>query len=140
MSVTMIAGERAELFSLIVSNTSQTVHYYTENEVTLACPMKFNKYPFDEQSCELLLMDLKSIPEEKLKFQNSHLELGGYDESYRFEPTVRDYEYVLQPLEKNNFYEAELNHNVSVTGFLLRMKRNYHKYFLMYYIPTSKCI
>ena len=67
------AHERAEILWVTKSNNSTVLSYFTENEITLACPMKFNRYPFDEQECELLMMDIRSLSDKMLKLQNEWL-------------------------------------------------------------------
>ena len=130
------AHDRAEILWMIKSNDIHEVHYYTENEVTLACPMRFKRYPFDEQICEFLMMDIRSPAEGSLKLHNTELLLG-YEGVRKFEPTAQDYRYLLEPSLTDHYYEKELGYNVSTTGFRLRMKRNSFKYFIMYFIPTS---
>ena len=133
------AHERAELLWVTKSNTTNRVTHFTENEITFACPMKFNRYPFDEQDCELLMMDIRSPSDETLKLQNEYMLLG-YEGIRDFHPTVRDYDYVLEPSPRKGYYEGApgTGYNVSTTGFKLKMKRNYFRYFIMYFIPTSK--
>ena len=100
----MKAHKNAEQLWVMKLNTTHKVNYFTDNEITLACPMKFSRYPFDEQICEFLMMDLRSPSDQTLKLQNRYLLLG-YEGLRAFEPTVRDYEYVLEPANREEYFE-----------------------------------
>ena len=130
------AHDKVEMVWMAKSNNTHQVGYYTENEVTLACPLRFQRYPFDEQICEFLTMDMREPPEEEIKLQKAGLFLG-YEGVRKFEPTVRDYQYRLEP-SMTEYYTAGRGYNVSTTGFTLRMRRSSFKYFIVYFIPTSK--
>jgi hypothetical protein len=99
--------------------------------------MSFKQFPFDEQTCDLNIMDRRLTPVEELQIQTNLTGLG--PPFSPFEPTVREFEYSLQPvlISQHVVPLPGIDNTISNTGFRLRMKRNYSKYYIMYYIPTS---
>ena len=134
------AYENQEVLNIIKSSPSQqTIMFYTEIEITLACPMTFMQFPFDEQTCDFNLMDMGLNSVQNMKFNTKVVGLGQAPFS-SFKPTVREFEYELLPAINSEFVVDELDGRiVANTGFRIRLVRNYSKYFIMYYIPTSNC-
>ena len=120
------------------SPTLQYVMFYAEVEITLVCSMSFKLFPFDQQICELNIFDRRMSSVKELQMQTVKTTLG--PPFSPFESTVREFEYSLQPPLTSQVFIAEAGNNVSNTGFRLKMKRNYSKYYIMYYIPTSNKI
>ena len=120
------------------SPTLQYVMFYAEVEITLACSMSFKLFPFDQQVCELNIVDRRMSSVKELQMQTVKTTLG--PPFSPFESTVREFEYSLQPPLTSQVFIPEAGNNVSNTGFRLTMKRNYSKYYIMYYIPTSNKI
>ena len=120
------------------SPTKQIIMMYSEIEITLACSMSFTHFPFDEQICDLNIMDRRMTAVKELQMETKAAVFGSMFSS--FEPTVREFEYSIHPPVLTQLYIQEAGKNVSNTGFQLKMKRNYSKYYIMYYIPTSKTL
>ena len=112
------------------------VTYVSLNEITLTCPMKFKRFPFDEQYCDLNIYDLHAPPSEKFNMTTRRMKLGSHFAD--FYPTVRDYAYTLQPAANAGFTVNGLNKFVASAGFRLKLSRISSKYFIMYYIPMCK--
>ena len=116
----------------------QILMLYTEIEITLACPMSFKEFPFDIQTCDLNVMEMRLTNVEDLIMKNNLTGLGNIFSP--FEPTVREFEYTLLPAIYSQYEIPEVGKTVSNAGIRLLMKRNYSKYYIMYYIPTSNII
>ena len=74
-----------------MKNDSSQVMYYTEFEISFACPMEFHKFPFDKQTCELDILDLRMAAKEKLQFITVITEINPLFSE--FKPAVREYDY-----------------------------------------------
>ena len=117
-------------------NQSTVVTHISDNEITLTCPMNFKRFPFDEQFCDLNIFELHIPPSKEFNMTTRKIELGSHFSD--FLPTVRDYEYTLLPAAKTGFTVEDLDRFVASAGFRLKLSRISSKYFVMYYIPTSK--
>ena len=114
------------------SPTLQYVMFYAEVGLlnVLQCPSSFSLL-----ICELNIVDRRMSSVKELQMQTVKTTLG--PPFSPFESTVRE---SLQPPLTSQVFVPEAGNNVSNTGFRLTMKRNYSKYYIMYYIPTSNKI
>ena len=96
--------------------------------------MQFHKFPFDEQSCELDLFDLRLESQDKLLLHTKNATIGSPFSEFR--PAVREYDYQILEAARHQFRIESLDLVVSATGFRIAMSRNYGKYFILYFIPT----
>jgi len=94
--------------------------------------MRFEWYPLDQQVCELRIGSF-AYDKRKMNFKRRKFE-------YFEEPsnTVLDYSVEIVPLdEKDSFVTRDIYRNYSVTGFEMKLNRNFPKYFLNYYFPSG---
>ena len=120
----------------LMKNQSMVVRYFSETELTLSCSMKFKRFPFDEQYCDLHVFELHAPPSDIFNMTTQKIELGSHFSD--FDPTVRDYEYTIHPRAESGFTVKALNKVVASAGFRLKLSRISSKYFVMYYIPTCR--
>ena len=139
-------------FSYIGNNT---LLYSYALEVTTYCPMKFEHYPLDNQTCYFMLGTMEP-------FQNSHqhfvLDVLYFDSSKQV--TQLDYYVQVHRLVKSQTKYLNCNHcshlslqhiqrygcdtckNVTWqrTGFEIILERKFQKYVINYYIPSGSLV
>ena len=115
-------------------NNQNWIGYETEVEIVIFCKMIFDDYPIDEQVCYFLLgspSDLAS-GHQWYKLQNIHFNASDQVTLLTYKIEV-DY---LPEYMQFQFYEA-WNVTYQRTGFKLKLKHNYERYLMNYYIPSG---
>ena len=119
------------LLGLSINNLTE-IHHAHEVTITFWCPMRFQWYPLDQQICKFRIGSY-AFDKTKMRFRNS---IEEYDYSQGSSNTILDYSVEILPLnEKDTFIMRKGNY--SLAGFEMRLKRNFLKYFLNYYLPSG---
>ena len=126
--VTRIFTQFAGLW--VVNRTG--ILYSQETHVTFWCPMRFESYPLDQQTCHFKVGSY-AYDNTKMVFSNNLLQ---YDDSLR--NTILDYSVALTELkpEDSLFIWQDIG-NYSQTGYEMVLRRNSLKYLVNYYLPSG---
>lgn len=114
-------------------DSNKAVLYSKASHISFFCPMTFAKFPFDTQSCKLLLGSY-SFNNKKMVFTTREV---GY--SYKSSNSLAlGYDLKIAPLDKDdqvrNFGELG---TYSLAGFELVLTRHSSKYIFSYYFPSG---
>ena len=115
-------------------NNKNWISYETEVEIVIFCKMIFDDYPIDEQVCYFLLgspADLASSHQWYM-LQNIHFNTSD-------QVALLTYNIEIDNLPENMQFQLNNVWNVTYqrTGFELRLKHNYERYLMIYYIPSG---
>lgn len=121
--------------------------------MTMWCPMRFKKFPLDDQVHMFAVRTLWSLfLTNKVALQVCQFQVGSYaydDKKMTFkadrllynkskQTTVLDYNVDISPLKpKDTFYVWQDIGNYSLTGFEVRLSRNSGKYLVNYYLNSG---
>ena len=90
--------------------------------VTFMCPMRFNRFPLDEQVCKVSVGS-SNFDSTRMTFD---LEKLSYDASEK--NTILDYRVLVKPLKlEDTILIYGENGNYSLTGFEMKLTRNVAK-------------
>merc|ERR1719400_1042689 len=112
---------------------SSFVLYSQATHITFICPMRFDKFPLDTQTCKFRVGSY-SYDSSKLLFitKNAGYSSGGTNS------IALDYEITIIPLApEDSVLDYGPLGNFSLSGFEMRLKRHVSHYIITYYLPSG---
>merc|ERR1719233_2540204 len=110
--------------------------YSQATHITFFCPMKFNKFPLDTQTCKFRVGSYSEVSSELDFFTNSF----GYSSKDKNSIPL-NYDIEILPLKPE---DAVLDYGAhgkyTLAGFEMRLTRHVSSYILTYYIPSGSCV
>ena len=113
--------------------TDKKVYYSTDAHVAFICPMRFDKFPLDTQTCYFKLGSY-SYNDAQMTFTT---QVAGY-ENPEGNTIALDYAITVTPLvgEETNLDSGDLG-NYSMAGFKMVLERHVSTYIITYYLPSG---
>jgi hypothetical protein len=112
----------------------KTVLYSQATHITFICPMRFDKFPLDTQTCKFQVGSY-SYDDTKMKFITQH---AGYSNAKTGNSIALDYAIKITGLRKVDqvFLGGSLG-NFSLAGFEMVLHRYVSTYIITYYLPSG---
>ena len=114
-------------------HADKQVYYSTDAHVAFICPMRFDKFPLDTQTCYFKLGSY-SYNDQQMTFTTK---IAGY-ENPEGNTIALDYAITVTKLigEEANLESGELG-NYSMAGFKMVLQRHVSTYIITYYLPSG---
>ena len=110
-----------------------TVSYSEATHITFICPMHFDKFPLDTQSCKFLVGSY-SYDDSQMTFKTQNAKYNNKDSN----SIALDYEIEIKPLSaEDSLLVFEGLGNFSLAGFELVLRRYVSTYIITYYLPSG---
>ena len=107
--------------------------YSTATHITFICPMHFDKFPLDTQSCKFQVGSY-SYDDSQMTFKT---EKAGYDSKTQ-NSIALDYAIEIRPLsQEDSVLQFDGLGNFSLAGFELVLDRYVSTYIITYYLPSG---
>lgn len=97
--------------------------------------MRFQWYPFDQHNCNFRVGSF-AFDKTKMTFRKLFQELEFSDVTDGYSTKVLDFSLEILPLDEKYSF-AMRKGNYSLTGFKMKLKRRFLKYFLYYFLPSG---
>ncbi len=112
----------------------KTVLYSQATHITFICPMRFDKFPLDTQTCKFQVGSY-SYDDSIMRFVTA---AAGYSASKGGNSIALDYAINITPLKKSDsvFLGGSLG-NFSLAGFEMVLHRYVSTYIITYYLPSG---
>jgi len=108
------------------------VLYVTATRIRFMCPMNFNKFPMDTQTCKFQVGSF-NYDNTKMVYRTYYLPLMPNSTE-----SILDYEVEIASLKiEDTFYLPAETGNYSVAGFEMVLNRKVAHYMITYYLPSS---
>ena len=109
------------------------VAYSEATHITFICPMHFDKFPLDTQTCKFLVGSY-SYDDSQMTFKTSSAKYNNKDSN----SIALDYEIEIKPLTaEDSLLIFEGLGNFSLAGFELVLRRYVSTYIITYYLPSG---
>ncbi len=114
--------------------TNKKVYYSQSTHITFICPMRFDKFPLDTQTC-LFQVGSYSYNDVLMSFETIQ---AGYDPPTSGNTIALDYAIVINRLSpKDSVFEGGQLGNYSLAGFEMVLQRHVSTYIITYYLPSG---
>ena len=122
------------LLSTGLKSQNQELSYNMATMVTIYCPMRFEKYPLDQQSCPLQIGSYG--------YNDSYMsyKLGRLTRDTQQRIAVLDYRIDIFNLSSEYLLMKGLedpNSNFTLTGFMMELNRKRFSYVVNFYLPSG---
>ncbi len=112
----------------------KSVLYSQATHITFICPMRFDKFPLDKQSCKFTLGSY-SYNDAKMVFLTQE---AGYSGNKRANSIALDYSITISPLNpEDTILDYGNLGNYSLAGFEMVLHRYVSTYIITYYLPSG---
>lgn len=104
------------------------LRYTSKSKLELSCPMDFDNFPFDNQTCEAAFISIFYNNEDLILEANIH-------DSSKHGKHLRNLSYTVKKGTGNDTFSFGSNMTASQTGFTIELKRDPSTVVLTYYLP-----
>ena len=118
------------------------VHYLTQIDVYVKCPMDHNKFPFEEHGCDVE-MTSSDLNKNYLQFVTQRAGWNNWGPAILNRETTRYFKINISELGKSEInitHYGKNNESWSVTGFKVQLTRNRYEFVLNYMFPSGLCV
>lgn len=114
--------------------TDKSVMYSQATHITFICPMRFDKFPLDTQTCKFQVGSY-SYDDSKMTFET---DVAAYSEPKTSNSIALDYAITINKLKRSDqvFLGGPLG-NFSLAGFEMVLHRYVSTYIITYYLPSG---
>ena len=114
--------------------TDQNVMYSQATHITFICPMRFDKFPLDTQTCKFQVGSY-SYDDSKMTFAT---DVAGYSAPKVANSIALDYAITITKLRKEDqVFLGDSLGNFSLAGFEMVLHRYVSTYIITYYLPSG---
>jgi len=113
-------------------DATKRIYYSQATHITFICPMVFDSFPLDTQSCKFQVGSY-SYDDNRMLFDVSTL---GYIQNSQ--SLTLDYDIVITSLSrKDKVFNGGALGNFSLAGFEMSLERHFMSYIITYYLPSG---
>ncbi len=120
--------------NIMIISSKKIVGNMVKSRVTISCPMNFDRFPMDRQSCKFLVTtSSEKFPNIQMRSSYTWVSQNGSSmtDTAVYIPKIEE----LELTEQGKREMAKYN-TTSVVGFTITLKRRSMPYFLQYYLPA----